>query len=204
MIIVAGGSGSRFSNDKMLTPVDGRPLVEITVERVRPHVRQCVLVCRADQLAMVESMQLGVRLAVGGPTRTTSELAGLKALGRAPTLIGIHDGARPNVGPHLIEELFETAKKVGGAVPIIEPSSMLIDRETLEPLDGVYGVQTPQVFHARELIDAYVLADEEGFSGHDTLEVIQRFTSLEVAAVEGSPTNIKVTYPGDLARVIPL
>lgn len=188
----------------MLTPVDGRPLVEVTVERVRPHVQQCILVCRADQLALVESMQLGVQLAVGGPTRTTSELAGLKALERAPNLIGIHDGARPNIGPHLIEELFETAKKVGGAVPIIEPSSMLIDTETLEPLESVYGVQTPQVFRARELIDAYDLADEEGFSGHDTLEVIQRFTNLEVAAVEGSPTNIKVTYPSDLARVIPL
>lgn len=188
----------------MLTPVDGRPLMEITVERVRPHVRQCILVCRADQLSVVESMKLDVQITVGGPTRTTSEMAGLKALRRVPSLIGIHDGARPNLGPHLIEELFDTAQMIGGAVPVIEPSRMLIDRGTLVPIENAVAVQTPQVFRARELIDAYRIAEEEGFTGHDTLDIVQRFSNLEVAAVDGSPTNIKVTYPVDLARVIPL
>ena len=204
MIIVAAGSGSRFESDKMLTLIEGRPLVEITLERVRPHVRHCVLVCRTDQREAIESMQLGVHLAVGGPTRTTSEMAGLKALHDLPTLVGIHDGARPNPTPELIEELFATARKVGGAVPVWEPSRVLIDNETLEPLTDVAAVQTPQVFRGRELIEAYRLAEAEGFTGHDTLDIVQRFSSLEVAAVEGSPTNIKVTYPGDLARVIPL
>jgi len=204
MVIVAAGMGSRFENDKMMTPVDGRPLVSITVERIRPHVSQCVLVCRADQLDLISELDLGVTVAVGGPTRTTSEIAGLKELRRKPELIGVHDGARPNLTPPLIEELFQTARVVGGAVPVIEPSTMLVNSETLNPLDNAVAVQTPQVFRARELLDAYQRAEAEGVVGHDTLEIVQKYTTLEVAAVEGSPTNIKVTYPTDLAQVIPL
>lgn len=204
MIIVAAGTGSRFENDKMMTPVEGRRLVEITVERVRPHVDRCVLVCRADQLPPIRDLDLKVDLAVGGPTRTTSEIAGLSSLKTTPDVIGIHDGARPNLNPALIEELFETARRIGGAVPVFPSHGMLVDRETLQPLNNLVTVQTPQVFRGPELIEAYRRAESERIVGHDTLEVVQRFSELEVATVDGVPTNIKVTYPEDLANVIPL
>lgn len=204
MIVVAAGTGSRFENDKILTPVEGRTLIEITVARIRDHVDQCVLVCRADQKEQIKALGLDVILAVGGPTRTTSEIAGLGALRGTPTLIGIHDGARPNLNPPLIEELFETADRMGGAVPVLPPGTVLVDRTTLRPLDDVVAVQTPQVFRGRQLVDAYTMASERGVIGHDTLDIIQQFSALNVACVEGSPTNIKVTYPGDLASVIPL
>lgn len=204
MIVVAAGSGSRFESDKMLTPVDGHPLVAITVARVKPHVDQCVLVCRADQVERIRDLELGVTVAVGGPTRTTSEIAGVFALVGSPRLIGIHDGARPNLSPPLLEELFETARLTGGAVPVIPAGGLLLDNATLSPIEGVMAAQTPQVFRGRELTQAYRRADAEGFSSRDTADLILEYTNLEVAAVDGDPTNFKVTYPSDLARVIPL
>jgi 2-C-methyl-D-erythritol 4-phosphate cytidylyltransferase len=204
MIVVAAGSGSRFERDKILTPVDGKPLIAITVARVKSHVDQCVLVCRADQAERIQDLDLGVTIAVGGPTRTTSEIAGLSALEKTPELIGIHDGARPNLSPPMVEELFETARSIGGAVPVVPAGALLLDRETLSPVEGVMAVQTPQVFRGEELVEAMVKADAESFSGDDTVDIVHRYTDLEVAAVDGDPTNIKVTYPGDLARVIPL
>ncbi len=204
MVIVAAGSGSRFEDDKMMTRVGGRPLVEITVRRILPHVDRCVLVCRSDQMERIESLELDVVLARGGATRTASEISGLRALGGVPDLIGIHDGARPNIGDRVVDELFETATSVGGAVPVIVPDRLLIDTGTLRPVDDVVAVQTPQVFMGEPLVRAYQQAESDGVVGHDTLAIVQRYADLEVAAVHGDPTNIKVTYPADLARVVPL
>jgi 2-C-methyl-D-erythritol 4-phosphate cytidylyltransferase len=202
MIVVAAGTGSRFESDKMMAPVDAStPLVARTVARVRSHVDRCVLVCREEHLGSLG--ELGVELVIGGPTRTASEIAGVAALGDGYDLIGIHDGARPNPSDTLIEALFDAAGRVGGAVPVVD-GPPLVDLETLAPVDGVVSAQTPQVFHGPTLVAAYRRAAETGFVGHDTHEVIARFSDIEVAAVPGEDTNIKVTYPSDLAAVLSL
>lgn len=200
MIVVAAGSGSRFGADKLLTQVAGRPLLAHTVAAVRPLVDTCVLVCRGDQMEAVESLDLGVTLAEGGPTRTSSEMAGLRAAG-AHDLIGIHDGARPLVSPGLVERLYQEAARVGGAVPVLRAETLILERRTFRPLDSVGTAQTPQVFRGPELLAAYDTAESEEAVGHDTAEIVALFSSLQVAAVEGELSNIKVTFPDDLDRV---
>ena len=64
--MVAAGSGTRFEGDKLMTPLGGRLLVELTVTRLLPLVDELVLVCRADQQEELSS--LGVRTTTGGPT----------------------------------------------------------------------------------------------------------------------------------------
>ncbi len=198
MVVVAAGSGSRFSGDKTLTSVDGRPLVSLTVARVLPLVDEVVLVCRPDQRDALA--YLGVTLAEGGATRTDSEAAGLAALSAVHDLIGIHDGARPNLFPGLVERLFGAASTHGGAVPVLAPSSPIVDLDTGRVVSSARAVQTPQVFSGPELIAAY--EDRGDVDGHDTVDVVQSFGSLTIAAVPGDPRNIKVTYPADLDRVI--
>ena len=203
MIVVAAGSSSRFDGDKMLTMVGGVALVAMTVVRVSPLVDQCVLVCRADQIDQLKGLALAAVIVPGGPTRTDSEVAGLTALTGDPDLIGIHDGARPNVSPALIERLFEQAALVGGAVPLVPPSAVLIDSDTHASMSALMAAQTPQVFRGPDLVECYRTASVAGFVGHDTHEVVSRYGSLEVAAVPGEETNIKVTFPSDLAGIIP-
>ena len=201
MIIVAAGQSSRFGTDKLLVEMGGRPLIGHTVDAVRDAVGTCVLVCRHDLIARLESLELGVDIVPGGPTRTSSETAGVAAIGSDPDLIGIHDGARPVVGADLIESLFERAELVGGAVPVLQRSMMFLDRTTEQPLSGVVAVQTPQVFRGPELRTAYSSAARNGVTGHDTVEIMQRFSDVRIAAVPGDPENIKVTYPEDVDRV---
>ncbi len=43
-VILAGGRSSRFGRDKLAEPVDGRPLLEHTIDAVRPFARQIVVV----------------------------------------------------------------------------------------------------------------------------------------------------------------
>lgn len=204
MIVAAAGSGSRFETDKMMALIGGVPLVMITLDRVCNDVSQCVLVCREEQMDGLRRLGVTHPMVSGGPTRTSSETAGLEALAGKPDLIAIHDGARPNPSPHLVRRLFETAAITGGAVPVVAARGPLVDRTGLGLIEGVMAAQTPQVFHGPTLVECYRMARETGYVGLDTMDVVTRFSDIEVAAVPGERTNIKVTYPSDLASVIPL
>jgi 2-C-methyl-D-erythritol 4-phosphate cytidylyltransferase len=198
MIIVAGGTSSRFGGDKLMTPIAGQPLVFHTVDAVAGLVDICVLVCREDQVDALQRIRPGVSVVRGGATRTRSELAGLEALRNDVDLIGIHDGARPLISPGLIGLLFDTAAEVGGAVPVLQPSWPLIRRSDLGPLPGAAVAQTPQVFRAPALLMAYRAAAATGFEGHDTADVVQAFSDVTIAAVDGESGNVKVTHASDL------
>lgn len=201
MIVVAGGSATRFGGDKLMVEIAGRPLISHTVAAVSRAVDTTVVVARADLVEPMTELGLDAAITAGGATRTASELAGLATLGREYDLIGIHDAARPLVSPDLVERLYMKADEVGGAVPTLEPSQFLIDRRRLEPATGLVTVQTPQVFRGPELLAAFVHAARTGFEGHDTVEVLERFGEVDIAAVEGDPENLKVTFQDDLDLV---
>lgn len=201
MIVVAGGSSTRFGADKLLADVEGRPLILHSIEAVAPHVDVCVVACSPNVSEVVERLAPDAVRTSGGRSRTLSEMAGLAALGDGADLIGIHDAARPVVSAALIERLFETAAQVGGAIPVIDPADLIIDRKTHLPHDGTQHAQTPQVFQAAPLLTAYVKAARADFEGHDTAEVVQRFTSATVVGVPGETANVKVTYRADLESV---
>jgi 2-C-methyl-D-erythritol 4-phosphate cytidylyltransferase len=61
-------------------------------------------------------------------------------------------------------------------------------------------VQTPQVFKARPLLEAYRASLEAGFEGVDTAETMEKFSTVEVAIVPGDERNMKVTFVEDLFR----
>ena len=197
MVIVAGGSSERFGQDKLMVEIGGRALIAHTVSAILPLVDECTLVVREDQLGPIHELDLGVRVVAGGETRTQSEIAGLSAIASA-ALIGIHDGARPTPNAAMIERLFSTAAEFGGAVPGLPTHRTLVNRDDLSTVQGTVRVQTPQVFWGPELRAAYLAAARESFEGHDTADVVRRFTKLEIALVEGDPDNIKVTYREDL------
>jgi 2-C-methyl-D-erythritol 4-phosphate cytidylyltransferase len=201
MIVVGGGSSTRFGADKLLAEVAGRPLIAHTIEAITPHVDRCVLVWRAELVPEVESLAKDVKITQGGVTRTLSEMAGLAVLGGEADLIGIHDAARPAVDGAMIDGLFSAAHDHGGAIPLLATDRVIIDRKTHRPVDGLRRAQTPQVFRGPDLMMAYVKAAQAGFEGHDTAEVMERFSEVTIVGLPGDPANVKVTYPQDLDLV---
>jgi 2-C-methyl-D-erythritol 4-phosphate cytidylyltransferase len=200
MVVVGGGASTRFGEDKLVVDVGGRPLIAHTIDAVAEHVDTCVVVCRPEIADAVAELA-DVKVATGGATRTLSEMAGLAAIGQEVDLIGIHDAARPVVDPDMVERLFQLAGSEGGALPLLSYDRLILDRRTHRPVSGLYGAQTPQVFRGADLMAAYVRAAQTGFEGHDTVEVMQRFSSVRIVGVPGDPDNVKVTYPHDLDRV---
>ena len=66
------------------------------------------------------------------------------------------------------------------------------------PPERVVAVQTPQAFRARPLLEAYRLAEADGFVGTDTASCMERYTDVPVLCVDGDAGNIKITFPEDL------
>ena len=201
MVVVGGGSSTRFGSDKLVAEVGGLPLIAHTVAAVVGHVDVCVVVCSPATAHVVRDSHPSVRIVEGGSTRTASEMAGLAGLLGRPDLIGIHDAARPAIRGSLIDELFDRAAAHGGAVPVLEPERVLIDRRTHAPLPDLRLAQTPQVFDGPTLMAAFARAEREGFDGFDTVEVMQRFSDVQIVGVPGDRSNIKVTFPEDLAMI---
>lgn len=201
MVVVGAGSSTRFGADKLMIEVAGRPLVAHTIDAVVSEVDVCVVVCRPEIVGTISELRPDVAVTVGGATRTASEMAGLAALGGEMDLIGIHDAARPLVTSSTIDRLFRAAEESGGALPLLALDRLLLDRRTHRPVPDLWGAQTPQVFRGPELMGAYVRAARAGFEGHDTVEVVERYSDLTIVGIAGDPANLKVTYPSDLERV---
>ncbi|GAA3828798.1 IspD/TarI family cytidylyltransferase [Nocardioides panacisoli] len=216
IVVLAAGSGSRVGaeTNKVLLPLAGRPLLAWSIQAALevPDVRTLVLVGRAADRAALErevAPLLGDRellLVDGGETRHASEDAALAVLAPAVEagdidVVAIHDGARPLAGAELFTRVIETAREHGAAVPTLDLPA-LADRDPGSPAlpDGpVVGVQTPQAFRARPLLDAYRAADADGFDATDTAGCLARYSDLPVVAVPAGPTNLKVTYAEDIA-----
>jgi 2-C-methyl-D-erythritol 4-phosphate cytidylyltransferase len=217
-IVVGGGASTRLggTGSKVLLPLGERSVLAwslVTLQRC-PAVDHVVLVHREQDREQIAAIveQVGVTKLVasvaGGATRQDSELAGLEALAghiaaSAIDLVAIHDAARPFLTLALLDRVIDAARRHGGAVPALPVDAPLLLRRgsphLLVPTDGLRRVQTPQVFAASALLDAYRRAATDGFHGVDTAETVERYSALEVVAVEGDPDNRKLTYPGDVA-----
>lgn len=212
VVVLAAGSGTRVGADtnKVLLPLAGVPLLVWSLWHVQEmrYVDQVVVVHRdgdrADVAAVVEQHCPALRPTYvrGGPTRHASEWNALQTLagrivGGDLDVVVIHDAARPLAGPALFDAVVDAALESGGALPVRpQPGVLDSDRRRVR---GLVAVQTPQAFGARPLLEAYRLADREGYEGTDTASCVERYTDLDVRAVPSPATNLKVTFPEDVA-----
>ncbi|MDH4117383.1 MAG: 2-C-methyl-D-erythritol 4-phosphate cytidylyltransferase [Acidimicrobiia bacterium] len=213
-IVLAGGSGTRVAAEvnKVYLPIRDRDMLEYSLEAVSasPHVTTIVVVVREGDEDRAKRLVAGLdkptRIVAGGRSRHRSEMAGLDALrdeilGDRIDLVAIHDGARPFITLDLLDRVVTAAATHGAAVPALPVEGTVFrtdgGRPELVPPGSLQRAQTPQVFSARPLLDAYDASIAADFEGVDTAETIERFTELAVHTVEGDPRNIKVTFVED-------
>lgn len=216
MIIPAAGSGSRMHAKlpKQYLPLNGKPLLAHTLAHLSAvtFFKKMILVLSEHDIkgpGIAHSFE-NVTTVLGGERRVDSVRNGLKALSSiasADDWIFVHDAARPLVSLADLTALHSAlaTEPVGAilGVPI---------RDTLKKCDAtglilettdrtaLWAAQTPQAFRYHVLMKA--LADETmGFT--DEASAVEHL-GLPVHMVEGSVTNLKVTYPEDLRIVAAL
>lgn len=208
-IIVAAGSGSRINSPKPKQFLDilGKPLIVHTLERFDacPAIDEIVLVVPAAELENCINFPVGKLRKVigGGNTRAESVKNGLEAVVAEPTdIVAVHDGARPLVTIDEITQTIEKAKETGAAC-LVGPVTDTIKEIDGDKIIGTIDRQklrralTPQAFRYEILKKAFAHADV-GEHVTDECYLVGKL-GYEIAFVEGSARNIKITHPEDVA-----
>lgn len=213
IVLLAAGSGRRVGaeQNKVLLPLDGVPILAHSVRTALEldGVTRIVVVVRPedrDDVTAALTPHLGIHdiwLVDGGAERHDSESRAIDALrpdidAGEVTVVAVHDAARPLASTTLFRAVIDEAARYGAAVPAVPTGALSNLDGSLAPTD-LAAVQTPQAFRAPELAAAYAAAAADGFVGTDTAACLERYAALAVRAVPGEPTNLKVTFPEDLA-----
>lgn len=193
-VVVAGGSGTRFGQPKQLAPLGQARVIDHSIDALRTHVAGVVVV---GSSSVGTPGSLGVAAVVpGGETRSESVRQGLAALPPSATHVLIHDAARPLVSTEVVGAVV-TALSEGAeaAVPVtpVTDTLRLVEGGTVDRSRFV-AVQTPQGFVVQTLSAAHAGAVE----ATDDAGVVEA-AGVSVVHVPGSPHNLKITFPHDLA-----
>jgi 2-C-methyl-D-erythritol 4-phosphate cytidylyltransferase len=207
-VIVAGGTGKRMHAEipKQYLELAGKPVLMHTLERFKAFDNniEIITVLPENQLRFWGELQkkysfdIPHTLVKGGKARFFSVRNGLRFV-ETPSLVAIHDGVRPFVSNDTIRRCFETAERLGNAIPVISPSDTLriVSNEGSKTINRlqVKQVQTPQVFSAEIIKRAYLQEYLPEFT--DDATVLEK-TGVKINLVDGNRENIKITNPEDL------
>ena len=206
-IVVGAGSGERMGSDKIFAMLAGRPVIAWSLDVLQGcrAINEIILVLHKDKIEtgrkMVAERGLTKVSAIceGGRLRQDSVKKGLEEVQDCRWVL-VHDGARPFLTDKLIDDGIVAARQTGAAVAAVPVKDTVKEVDTDELVTGTLErgflrvVQTPQVFRADILKEAYLALDSE-FT--DDAAVVER-AGYKVKLYPGDNRNIKITIPQDL------
>jgi 2-C-methyl-D-erythritol 4-phosphate cytidylyltransferase / 2-C-methyl-D-erythritol 2,4-cyclodiphosphate synthase len=214
-IVVAAGSGVRAGltqgRPKQFCDAGGKPILRRTLEAFidHPQVHLVVAVIRAGDEDLYEEAIRGLQSekllkpAPGGATRQLSVASGLDALASfSPDAVLIHDAARPFISAKCISDTLDALKTFDGAIAAAPVTDTLKRGEGGRSAGtvsrgGLWRAQTPQTFHYAKIRDAHRAA--AGRTDFTDDASIAEWRGLDVALVENTSENMKITTAEDLA-----
>jgi 2-C-methyl-D-erythritol 4-phosphate cytidylyltransferase len=213
-IVVAAGKGTRLGGNrpKQFLELGGIPVIIHTLRQFErcPQINEIVVVLPAGEtddflsFAHEFGLQKLTQAVSGGETRAQSVQRGLAVIAAAE-IVAVHDGVRPFVTPDEIGQVVDAARATGAAI-LVTPVADTIKQidaghvtATL-PRVNLRRALTPQCFRFEILKQAYDLLSEVESAGNEATDdslLVERL-GVEVAIVEGSSRNIKITREEDL------
>ncbi|NOY83227.1 MAG: 2-C-methyl-D-erythritol 4-phosphate cytidylyltransferase [Nitrospirae bacterium] len=213
-IVLAAGSGQRFGAKKQFLDLAGKPVVvhSLSLFQHSALIEEVICVVPKSDTVFAKKLVSEYGLSkvkvvlVGGATRQDSVANALDYLvSKKPIedIVLVHDGARPLLSLSLLEALVTEAKKSGAVVAARPCSDSLkfvssegIIQHTL-PREGLWAMQTPQIFTLAVLLEAYRKGAAEGFCATDEAMLVERL-GVPIKCIVGPSENIKITNPSDL------
>lgn len=219
VILPAAGLGTRMAvpgaSAKQFLSLGGMPILLRSVQAFAAveRVSSILLALRATEQEQVSALLAEhgladrVRIAIGGDHRQDSVGNALRSLQAAPDdVVLVHDAVRPLIDAGTIERTIDAVVKHGAAIvglPAVDTIKQVertaagaIITATV-PRERVVQAQTPQGARFADLERAFAEAEADSFQGTDEASLLER-AGLTVAVVPGSPSNFKITQPGDL------
>jgi 2-C-methyl-D-erythritol 4-phosphate cytidylyltransferase / 2-C-methyl-D-erythritol 2,4-cyclodiphosphate synthase len=215
-VIVAAGRGSRAGSEgrlpKQYWPIGGVPMLARVIGAFTSHpdLGDILVVIHPDDAPLYEAAAapFAARLrspVAGGATRQESVRAGLEALApRSPGKVLIHDAARPFLDAPLISRVIAGLEAHPAALPGLPVTDTLkraVGGRVTATLDrnDLWRAQTPQGFSFEAILTAHRAAAKNGALEFTDDAGLAEWFGLEVAVVEGSEANCKLTSAEDFA-----
>lgn len=208
VVIVAGGSGSRMQSalPKQFLMLGGEPIVARTINRFSEALpgAEIVVVLPEAHIPLWENLSARFdvaphRIVAGGKERFHSVLNGINALSSEVEYIAVHDGVRALVTKRLIIRAMLAVEEHDAVIPVVDVVDSYRrvegDNSYIVPRSELRIVQTPQIFKAQLLRDAYNVKFSPLFT--DDASVVEA-SGGHITLVEGERTNIKITTPEDI------
>ncbi|HTH52826.1 MAG TPA: 2-C-methyl-D-erythritol 4-phosphate cytidylyltransferase [Edaphobacter sp.] len=221
VILPAAGIGTRMAAGssaaapKQFLSIGGVPVLVRSVQAFlnTSKVDAVCLAVRAAERERVEAQirehDLGPKVHVveGGDSRQESVGNALSALSaNDEDIVLVHDAVRPLIDAATIERTIDAVERHGAAIvglPAVDTIKQVertadgaIITATI-PRERVVLAQTPQGARVALLRRAFTEAETDGFAGTDEASLLER-AGVEVAVVQGSAKNFKITQPGDI------
>ncbi|ACO33402.1 MULTISPECIES: 2-C-methyl-D-erythritol 4-phosphate cytidylyltransferase [Acidobacterium] len=222
VILPAAGLGTRMAagshtphQPKQFLELEGVPVLIHTLRAFAavPAVSAMIVAVRPNEIERVQAQvneygfQDKVRVVAGGDSRQQSVSRALATVEcDASDIVLVHDAVRPLIEPAVIARTIEAVEKSGAAIvglPAVDTIKQVertaagaIITATI-PREYIVQAQTPQGFRCELLRRAFAEAEADGFTGTDEASLVER-AGAQVTVVPGSPSNMKITQPGDL------
>lgn len=204
-VIVAAGKGSRsgLTMNKVYAPLGESCVLQhsLNVFLNDQDCGQIIVVCDINDyyryMGMVEDGK--IILAKGGSTRQESVLNGVSAA--IYDTVMIHDGARPYIDQAMLDRCKDallTHESALVCMPCIDTIKYGHDHieKTLDR-SLLYVAQTPQCFHTSVYMDCAISILNQGIAVTDDCQIMELCGHDDIAIVQGSSKNVKLTWPSD-------
>ncbi len=206
LIIAAAGKSKRFGEDKLFQRINKKTILELSISNFKDiNFEKKVLVLSKEKIKdeKLKEKFKNFLTAEGGKKRAISVYKGfLKISPEENSYVIIHDGARPFVPISLIKNLLKEIKNEMAVIPVIPVKETLkkiknnFVEKTIER-EGLFFVQTPQIFKAKTLYEGYKLERKIWENLTDESQLLE-ILNIPIKTIIGSTFNIKITYKEDL------
>lgn len=221
--VLAGGSGTRMAGTavpKQYLPLGGKPVFVRTVEKFTSSALFDALVVLVPVAWVERTRELlceylpdeaeEIAVIPGGALRSDTLVNALEYFETKfglddDSVIVTHDAVRPFINDRILRDNIEFVRKYGGCDTVIPATDTIVrstDGEVIAEIprrSEYYQGQTPQSFKAKRLLElCRALTPEQNAILTDAC-MVYSLMGERVALVNGETTNIKITYPGDIA-----
>ncbi|MGD9909483.1 MAG: 2-C-methyl-D-erythritol 4-phosphate cytidylyltransferase [Candidatus Izemoplasmatales bacterium] len=206
-VIVAAGKGTRsnLGFNKVFYNFGGKSLIDFTLLPFENDLEcdKIILVVSSHDFSEMNEKVFSekVMLVLGGATRQESVMNGLHQVSSDITII--HDGARPNLHPLLLNKCIDEVKKhkaITLGIPV-KDTLKTVEHQLLGntvPRENTVSLQTPQAFFTEDIIRAHKLAFNNHHEYTDDATLYKEELHQDVYVVMGDEYNIKATTQVDL------
>lgn len=211
VILLAGGTGSRLPSPvpKQFLSLNGKQIIQYSLDVFAEiaQVTEIVIVCAPEYRSLFTTSSINPKIklsfALPGARRQDSVYHGLSALAIPPSLVCVHDAARPLITPSLVQDIANAAEIHGAATAAVPVKSTIKEsnhlNQVMRTLDRslLWEIQTPQIIRYALLKQGFDYAIKHNITVTDDVSLAE-LIGAPVQLVMGSYQNIKITTPEDL------